>query len=98
MPENNDIQQPTPTALAPATGSAQSSELLISGDVARRILINVHAAMWRRYRGLELWVLARDITGHGSGYSQEICRSAGLEPNQRIGKTSLREIAPNAKS
>jgi hypothetical protein len=70
------------------------SDLVISGNAARQILINAHAAMWRKYRGLELWVLCRDLTGHGSGYSHEICRSANLKPNQRIGKSPLLDLPP----
>lgn len=61
-------------------------DLLIQGAVARKIIINVHAMVnWKPlYRGSPLWALVKDITGHGSGNSCEICRSANLDPDQQI--------------
>lgn len=60
--------------------------LLISGKVAWQIIANARYVAGSRYRKLPLWVLVRDLTGHGSTNSYKICRSAGLDPNQPLGK------------
>jgi hypothetical protein len=42
----------------------------------------------RRYRGLHLWVLVGDVTGHGSGYSQQICEELGWQYDMPIAPTA----------
>lgn len=42
----------------------------------------------RRYRGLHLWVLVGDVTGHGSGYSQQICEELGWQYDMKITPTA----------
>lgn len=38
----------------------------------------------RRFRGMLLWVLVGQVTGHGSGYSQQICEELGWDYNMKI--------------
>lgn len=38
----------------------------------------------RKYRGMELWVFVGAITGHGSGYSQQICEELGWDYSMKI--------------
>lgn len=71
-----------------------SDELCIEGTVARTIIINCHALMRMKYRGLPLWSMVRHITGHGSGKSAEICRSANLDPHQECGLKTLKDLKP----
>lgn len=42
----------------------------------------------RSYRGLYLWSLVGDITGHGSGYSQQICEELGWPYDMKITPTA----------
>ena len=60
------------------------SEQLITGETARRLIKNAHNMVGRRYDGLPLWVLVSDLTAHGAGISQDICRSAKLDSHQII--------------
>ncbi len=39
---------------------------------------------WRRMRGTPLWVFVGQITGHGSGYSQQICEELGWDYDMKI--------------
>lgn len=56
---------------------SRSQEQLLRGAfwVVRRV---------RRYRGLPLWVMVGYITGHGSGYSQQICEELGWAYDMKI--------------
>lgn len=38
----------------------------------------------RKWRGTELWTLVGAITGHGSGYSQQICEELGWKYDMKI--------------
>lgn len=38
----------------------------------------------RRWRGCQLWTLVGAITGHGSGYSQQICEELGWDYEMKI--------------
>lgn len=69
--------------------SEENTTLRMSGENARIIILNCHQLMRRRFSGRPLWSLVGAITGHGSGYSIEICRSANLEPNQKADKLNL---------
>lgn len=69
-----------------------NKELRMTGEAARDIIINCHALLWRRLRRCPMWSLVSRITGHGSGYSIEICRSAGLDPFQVITSERPREV------
>ncbi len=92
----------TPAAVASpgvppqATGSGSNSKLLISGDTARIIILNTHALLRSKFRGMVLWSLVSNITGHGSGYSHQICETANLDPFQKCGVERLRDLTPNA--
>ena len=44
-----------------------------------------------RFKGCPLWSLVGHITGHGSGYSIEICKSANLNPTQLCDGSRLYE-------
>lgn len=61
------------------------------GQEARVIIKNIHAIARRKFHGVPLWSLVSSITGHGSGYSIEICNSAGLDPHQLIKGSHLRD-------
>ena len=63
------------------------SRLRIEGENARTIIRNCHTLLRREYKKVQLWVLVRDITGHGMGYSIKVCESAGLDPRQCCGGT-----------
>jgi hypothetical protein len=39
---------------------------------------------WRKWRGRELWTLVGAVTGHGSGYSQQICEELGWPYDMKI--------------
>ena len=38
--------------------------------------------MRNKYRNIPLWAFVSDITGHGSGYSSQICHECGWVPDQ----------------
>ena len=38
----------------------------------------------RRWRGRDLWSWVGAMTGHGSGYSEQICAEMGWDPAMRI--------------
>lgn len=38
----------------------------------------------RAWRGRQLWTLVGAITGHGSGYSQQICEELGWDYDMKI--------------
>lgn len=42
----------------------------------------------RAWRGRELWTLVGAITGHGSGYSQQICEELGWQYDMKITPTA----------
>ncbi len=43
---------------------------------------------WRAWRGHSLWTLVGAITGHGSGYSQQICEELGWDYEMKITPTA----------
>jgi hypothetical protein len=65
--------------------------LRMSGDEARTIILNCHRLLGKtqRFRGVPLWGLVSQVTGHGSGFSADICVSANLDPQQKCGVKSL---------
>lgn len=69
-------------------------ELLIQGKTARLIILNVHRIVRHKFRRIPLWSLVSDVTGHGSGYSYDICLSANLDPNQYAGTRNLKNHTP----
>lgn len=75
----NRIARPIPNAASP-------SELLDSRS-RDRLLRNAFAEMrhMRCWRGQSLWTWVSRITSHGSGYSEQICRELGWDPEMRIG-------------
>ena len=56
----------------------------MQGAGAREIIINAHIMLHRQFKGMELWVMVRELTGHGSGNSIQICKTANLDPFQVI--------------
>ena len=84
----------TPETQKPVATSPDSSHLRMSGENARIIITNCHAVMRRRFRGTQLWGMVAQITGHGSGYSADICKTAGLDPMQPCGAKRLRNYVP----
>lgn len=73
------------------TAPRDPSELLISGVAARIIILNAHRIMRHKYRGRPLWALVSDITGHGAGYSWDVCDSANLNGGQNAGAARLED-------
>lgn len=43
----------------------------------------------RSYRGMHLWSMIGDLTGHGSGYSQQICEELGWPYDLKITPTAV---------
>lgn len=41
----------------------------------------------KKYRGLPLWSFVGELTGHGSGYSRDICMANGWNPVQSADKS-----------
>lgn len=81
----------------PAGDLVRRSELLISGQRARIIIKNAHALLRHKFRGIVLWSLVSQITGHGSGYSSQICETANLDPFQKCGSERLKDLSSNKK-
>jgi hypothetical protein len=73
------------------------SKLRIHGETARLIIANAHQVLRYKYRGTPLWALVKDLTGHGSGYSQEICLSADYDPDQMCGVAHLKDVDKQSK-
>ena len=103
---NTDVSSLPPTAAEAPQGASPGvptgdmvlhSELLISGQRARIIIKNAHALLRHKFRGIALWSLVSQITGHGSGYSSQICETANLDPFQKCGPERLKDFLPNTK-
>lgn len=92
-----------PTAFCDKDGSTHSlqrpcsANLRMEGQNARAIIKNCHALLRHKFRGSPLWSMVSQITGHGSGYSHEICKSANLNPSQECGRKALEDDSPNDK-
>lgn len=55
-----------------------------------------HMRHMRKWRGSILWSWIGALTGHGSGYSEQICRELGWDPHMTIGpKAELPRATPN---
>jgi len=67
-------------------------DMRISGENAAIIIANAISMTGRKWHGSYLWSFVSQLTGHGSGYSIEICKSANLVPDQIIGKYALKTI------
>lgn len=67
-------------------GNRASPSPLLDGRSREQILRNVFVEMRtvRRYRGMSLWSWVGHVTGHGSGYSYQICQELGWDPEMRI--------------
>jgi len=66
--------------------------LRMTGTDARLIIINCHAMLRNKFKHSLLWSLVGSITGHGSGYSYEICKSANLDPMQPCSSKELKDM------
>lgn len=76
--ERNKISRPIPNAASP-------SQLLDSRSresILRNAFHNTQGM--RKWRGSELWSWIGSMTGHGSGYSWQICIELGWDPEMRI--------------
>jgi len=93
----NEAETSRTAEAQPRCAPAAGSELRIQGAQARLIIKNVHALVRHKFRGASLWSLVGQITGHGSGYSYDICKSANLNPNQCCGGKELVDDVPNDK-
>jgi hypothetical protein len=63
---------------------------LVEGRSQETILRNAFSRLKhvRSYRGLHLWSMVGDLTGHGSGYSQQICEELGWAYDMPITPTA----------
>lgn len=77
--ERNKIERPVPNATSPSQ--------LLDGRSREMILRNVFAHMkgLPRWRGTYLWSWIGSVTGHGCGYSTQICHEMGWDPDMMIG-------------
>lgn len=46
------------------------------------VLKNAHRLLRRHYKGVPLWSFISEMSGHGSGYSAEICKAIGWDAHQ----------------
>lgn len=71
----------------PILFSAPMIRALLDGRSREIILRNVYLQTrgMRQWRGRDLWTWIGAMTGHGSGYSDQICRELGWDPDMRIG-------------
>lgn len=65
----------------------------MSPDRQKQALRNAHGLLRRQYKGVPLWSFIADITSHGCGYSIEICKACGWNPDQDAGKPIVHEIS-----
>lgn len=77
--------------IAPKAGEAPP-HLRMSGKDARLMITNSHALLRRKFAKSPLWSLVGSITGHGSGYSYEICVTANLDPMQPCSNKELKDF------
>lgn len=89
--DENAAYSALPSEFEPVNYTATAQDLRISGDAARAIIVNVKNLVYRQYKNTPLWSLVSDITGHGSGYSRDVCKSANLDPNQTVTARPLRD-------
>lgn len=47
------------------------------------VLTNAHKLLRRRYKNVPLWSFISDLTGHGSGYSSDLCKACGWNADQK---------------
>lgn len=80
--QRNNIKRPMPNATSP-------SEVLDSRS-RETILRNVfnETKGLRCWRARDLWSWVGAMTGHGSGYSMQICEELGWDPDMRIASNS----------
>lgn len=85
--ERNNIERP-------ATQAKSQSELLGMRPPERVLRTAIHLlARTRSYRGETLWAIVSKLTGHGCGYSEQICKELEWDPNMRVWpKTTLPTI------
>ena len=57
-------------------------EMRSQEDLLRHVFWMVKG--YRQWRGKTLWVLVGQVTGHGSGYSQQICEELGWDYTMKI--------------
>lgn len=71
-------------------GNRPSPSKLLDGRSREDILRNAFHEMrrMRYWRGSTLWSWVGAVTGHGSGYSLQICVELGWDPDMRITPTA----------
>ncbi len=94
----NDFYERNPQARD--LGNRASRSRLLDGRSREVILRNTFLAMrrMREWRGCTLWSWVGAVTGHGSGYSLQICVELGWDPDMKIGPTAnLPRPSPNGE-
>ena len=54
-------------------------------EIRQKLMLeNAHSLLKSkpRYRGVPLWSMVSDLTGHGSRYSIEVCKRCGWSPDR----------------
>jgi hypothetical protein len=76
--ERNKIKRPVPNVASPSQ--------LLDGRSREIILrcVFAHMKCMPEWRGTYLWSWVGAVTGHGSGYSTQICREMGWDPDMTI--------------
>jgi len=80
--------------------NSTSPSQLLDGRSREMILRCVFHEMknMRRWRGLTVWNWVGAVTGHGSGYSWQICREMGWDPEMKITPTAELPRSSEGKS
>lgn len=61
------------------------------------VVVNVVRMLPARELRVPLWSIVSHMTGHGSGYSVEICKELDLDPNQIV-KKKYQALMPYERS
>lgn len=71
--------------------NVSSPSRLLDNRSREYILRNAFLTMkdWRKWRGMLLWSWVGAMTGHGSGYSMQICKELGWDPDMKIGPNAV---------
>ncbi len=80
--ERNRIARPVP--------NEPSRSELLDGRSRERLLRNAFNELRssRHWRGATLWSFVSVMTSHGSGYSEQICKELGWDPDMEITPTA----------
>ena len=58
-----------------------------AAEVLRHVIVSCARPARRPRTGRPRWSVVGQVTGHGSGYSAELCRWAGVDPSELVVRT-----------